>query len=164
MKHKITLILVMTLLSLKSFAHTDSSTEFFKKLVEMEYNNLKTVYADCLTQPCYGDSLFFKTWLDGLEKEMTNDFLKASEYYKKAILIPRFELSTYEVGYSLGRVEIQLGNIKEGTRILSRYLTDAEDDLNDENAPWGLTEELVKEIKLKIKYANELILRYKKSP
>jgi len=130
----------------------------------MEYNKLRTVYSDCLTQPCYGDSVFYKTWLDGLEKEMKSDYLKASEYYKKAILIPRFELTTYEVGFSLGRVEIQLGNIKEGIRILKKYLNDADNDLKDENAPWGLTEDLVKEIKLKKKYANELIVRYEKSP
>jgi hypothetical protein len=41
-------------------------------------------------------------------------------------------------------------------------LKDADKDLNDENAMWGLSEELVKEIKLKIKYANELIMRYKR--
>jgi hypothetical protein len=161
MKNRFTLILLIALLSLKTFSQTANSHEFFRKLVEMEYNNLKTKYTDCLTQPCYGDSLFFKTWLDGLENEMKNDFSKASEYYKKAILLPRFELSTYEVGYSLGRVEILIGNITEGTKILNKYLKDADKDLNDENAMWGLSEELVKEVKLKIKYANELIMRYK---
>jgi hypothetical protein len=164
MNNKCTLILLIIILSLKSYSQTDSSNELFRKLVVMEHNQIKAIYADCIKQPCYGDSLFYKTWLDGLEKEMESDFLKASEYYKNAISIPRFELTTYEVRFSLGRVEIQLGNIKEGTRILDRYLKDAEDDLNDENAPWGLTEDLVKEIKLKIKYANELITRYKKSP
>jgi hypothetical protein len=164
MKNKYALILLIELLSLKSFSQTDSSNELFRKLARMEYDNLKTVYADCIIHPCYGDSLFFKTWLDGLENEMKNDFLKASECYKKAILIPRFELSTYEVGYSLGRVEIQLGNITEGTRILKKYLSDADNDLNDEDAPWGLSDDLVKEIKVKMKYANELIMLYKKSP
>lgn len=162
MKNKCSLILLIVLLSLKSFSQTDSSNEFFRKLVEMDYNKLKSKYADCLTQPCYGDSLFYKTWLDGLENEMKNDFPKASKCYKNAILIPRFELSTYEVNYSLGRVEILIGNITEGIKILNKYLKDADRDLNDENAMWGLSEEGKKEIKLKIKYANELIIRYKK--
>jgi hypothetical protein len=161
MKNICTIVLLIALLSVKTYSQTDNSNEFLNKLVEMEYNQLKTMYADCLTQPC-GDSLFFKTWLDGLEIEMKSDFTKASEYYKKAISIPRFELSTYEVGFSLGRVDIRIGNIAEGTKILNKYLKDAHKDLNDENAMWGLSEELVKEINLKIKYANELILRYKK--
>jgi len=161
MKYKSILILLMLILSFKSSSQVDKSDEFFKKLAEIEYNNLKTIYADCLAQPCYGDSLFFKTWLDGLENEMKNDFIKASEYYKKALLIPRFELSTYEVGYSLGRVEIRKGNITEGIKILNKYLKDADKDLNNDDGMWGLSEEGVKEIKVKIKYANELIMRYR---
>ena len=162
MKNICAIMLLIALLNVETLSQTDNSNDFVSKLAEMEYSQLKSTYADCLTKPCYGDSLFFKTWFDGLENEMKRDFTKASEYYKKAILIPRFELSTYEVGYSLGRVEILLGNITEGTKILNKYIKDANKDLNDESAMWGLSEGLVKETKLKIKYANELIMRYKR--
>jgi hypothetical protein len=152
-------ILLSLLLSNLVYPQTDSSRISIKDLAIMEFQKLKNTYANCIKKPseCYGDSLFFKTWLDGLEYELNSNLVKASEYYNKALLIRRYELSSYEVGYSLGRVELLKGNTKLGISILNKYLKDAIKDLNDENAMWGLTDDAKKEIKQKTGSTNQLI-------
>jgi hypothetical protein len=163
MNIKIYIILIIILFANKVFPQAGKTENMFNLLAEMEYKELKSLYADCLVNPCHGDSLFFKTWLDGLENEMNNNLIKASEYYDKALHFQRFELSSYEVGFSLGRIEIRKGNINKGIEILNVYLINADKDLNptDEYQMWGLTEEGIEKIQLKIKYAKDIIKKYK---
>ena len=163
MKTNIYLFLVIALFTTKAFPQTSNTEDLFNLLVEMEYKELKSLYADCLVNPCYGDSLFFMIWLDGLENEMNNNLIKASECYTKALHIQQFEISSYEVGFSLGRVELRKGHITKGIEILNEYLIKAEKELNLNNGypMWGQTNESVKAIQLKMEYAKDLIKRYK---
>jgi len=147
--------------SLILFSQSDDLIKFIKTLSSKELVSIQAVYADCVSNPgnCYGDSLFYKTWLDGLENEVANKLDKAVDFYNKALKISRFELSTYEVNYSLGRIEILKGNIEKGIEILNRFITKAKAEINDENSMWGFSEDGLKDMNQTIDNAKKLILK-----
>ena len=148
-------------LHLALFSQSDDLKKIIKDLSYKELTNVKAIYSDCISKPnnCYGDSLFLKTWLDGLENETINNLDRAVDFYYKAIKINRFELSTYEVMYSLGRTEILRGNTKKGIEILNGFVKKANSEQNDENSMWGFSEEGLKEVKQKIENSKQLILK-----
>ena len=161
MKNIITIILLHSLLNLTAFSQWDDLRNSIKDLSSHELRNIKALYSDSSTNPdnCYGDSLFYKTWLDGLEYEVKNNLDKAVDFYNKALKISRFELSTYEVMYSLGRTEILRGNTRKVIDILNGFISRANADLNDENPMWGFSEDGLKKMKQKIYNAKQLILK-----
>lgn len=159
MKNIIILTLIFFLFFHTAYPQNDSIKVLIKDLLNKELIIIKTIYTECITQPekCYGDSLFYKTWLDGLENELRNNLENAVVFYNKALSISRFELSTYEVMYSLGRIELLRGNTKKGIEILNRFIMEANDEINDDNAMWGFSDEGLKQINQKIENSKQLI-------
>jgi hypothetical protein len=129
-------------------------------LVESELKSVQKAYDDCLINRCYGDSIFFKNWLDGLNCEKGNRYDEALKLYLKAYHCERFEMATYDLEYSLGRVEIRQGNISKGKDYLGKFIANATNDLNNEDSMWGFTEEAENELKSRISQARDLVKEY----
>lgn len=125
---------------------------------ELEY--VKSAYEECLLNSCYGDSFYFKNWLDGLISEKNQNYSESLEYYQLAYNYKRYELYTYDIEFSIGRIQLKYGNIDLGKKYLREFITNAKNDLNCEEQMWGFTEESRKILINKIKQATLLINKF----
>ena len=156
----IVLLLVLCINSNTS-AQTNNNDKELIELMNIEFKIVEQAYADCISGPCYGDSIYYKNWLDGLLCEKNEEYNDAIEFYKKAYNYDRFELSTYDIEFSLGRVEIRAGNHATGKQYLKKFIINADNDLHNEYSMWEFSEEAEKELETKIEYAKKLIEKYK---
>jgi tetratricopeptide (TPR) repeat protein len=143
-------------LSIFGHAQTSNYAKEITEILNIELKIVEKAYLDCISGPCYGDSIYFKNWLDGLVSEKNENYKEARIFYKKAYDFTRFELSNYDIELSLGRLEIKAGNPSLGKEYLQKFVKNAKNDLQNQNM-WGFTEEGEKELKLKIEYAEKLI-------
>ncbi len=150
-------ILLLTLFSSTAFSQTEDKCNVFKESLEYEFGIIERLYKDCMEKPCYGDSTYYDAWYKGIIAEKNDEVEEAIENYLKAINFTRFELSTYEVKLSLGRIELIKRNLENGKKLLSEFIVEANTDINDEESMWGLTEEGIKELNDKIAFANRLL-------
>jgi tetratricopeptide (TPR) repeat protein len=148
-------ILLLLSYSLLSYTQTSNNNVEIAKILDIELKIVEKAYLDCISGPCYGDSIYFKNWLDGLVCEKVEDYTKARTFYKKAYDYPRFELSNYDIELSLGRLEMRVGNYSLGKEYLQKFIKNAKFDL-DNQYMWGFTEEGKKQIRLKIDYAEKI--------
>ena len=88
-----------------------------------------------------GDIKYYNFWKSGINEELEGNYKKAVDYYTKALNTKRYEISSYEVKLSLGRVYLQLNQKKKAKQMLDEFKVEAQKDLTSEDVEWGLTDE-----------------------
>jgi tetratricopeptide (TPR) repeat protein len=134
----------------------------FKQLVEKDISDLTKTLTDLDTIKkendwVEGDKQFYKLWLDGANYELNGDFKTAIKYYKKALNITRYEMSTYEINLPLGRALIQNSEIEKAELALKEFKNSAENELNNDDSEWGLTKECKLSLKKDLELCNKLL-------
>jgi tetratricopeptide (TPR) repeat protein len=124
---------------------TEEQENFLKPMIqeEMVYvtKNIEGLQNDKGKDWYQGDMKYFGFWKDGITEELDGNFKKAIDYYTKALNTKRYEISSYEVKLSLGRVYLQLNQKKKAKQMLDEFKAEAQKDLNGEDVEWGLTDE-----------------------
>jgi hypothetical protein len=134
----------------------------FKELIEKDISDLTKVLTDLDTirkesDWVEGDKQFYKLWLEGAKCELNSDFNTAIKHYKEALDVTRYEMSTYEIKLPLGRAFIQNGNNAKAKSILNEFRKEAEYDINNEDAEWGLSEEGKASARKEIELSDKLL-------
>ncbi len=124
---------------------TEESENLFKPMVQEEITyvsrNQEGLEKDKGKEWYKSDSIFFSYWEKGADEELSGNFKKAIDYYIKALNTKRYEISTYEVKLSLGRVYLQTNEKEKARKMLTEFKKEAQKDLTGEEVEWGLTDE-----------------------
>lgn len=104
-----------------------------------------------------GDMKYYSLWKEGVTEELDGNYKKAADYYTKALNTKRYEISSYEVKLSLGRVYLQLNQKKKAKQMLDEFKTEAQKDLTGEDVEWGLTDEAKESLSRDIEDCNYLL-------
>ncbi|MFD2586030.1 hypothetical protein ACFSQJ_03765 [Croceitalea marina] len=139
-------------------AQVDPSTTIFKKAFSFDFKTVKSQYEASLNNGYEGDSLFYDLWYRGLKLEKNKHYIDATEKYEKALHVERSEVSSYEVKFSIGRLELLKGLPAKGTTFLYEFISEAQKEIDGENMMWSLTEKGKKQLNKKIELAEELLV------
>ncbi len=153
-------ILLFAVFARQGHAEANISPEDREKLFQIaneEYMHLATflgsIDKDELPQ---GDYEFYDFWLKGLEKERAEKPADAIAFYEKALAADVFEISTYDVLFSLGRAYFLIGEKDRALSALQEFIKNAEHDLA-EPGPNAFTPEGEQNMRKSIKQARWLI-------
>jgi hypothetical protein len=161
MKIRKYLIMSIILLLNIAYAKTDCGNLLLRGVLDSEYVEVEKLYNDCMIGSCYGDSTYYTSWYIGLKYERDCDYYNANEQYGIALKYNRFEMGTYEIYYSIGRLELSFGKCESGKNNLLKFISGANADLTNDEPIWGFTEVSAKELNEKIDMANALIKKIK---
>jgi tetratricopeptide (TPR) repeat protein len=157
-------ILFFALFALQANAGPDITREDREKLFDIASEEflsvtefLNSIDKDELPR---GDYDFYDFWLKGLEKEKEGKPSDAIAFYKKALAADVFEMSTYDVLFSLGRAYLLVGEKDRALSTLQEFIKNAEADLSAPG-PWGFTPEGEQALRKSIAQARWLITFYK---
>lgn len=105
-----------------------------------------------------GDIDFFQRWLNGLEHERSKEYQSAIKWYQKASMVPRYEMSTYDVSLPLGRAFLMSGQRRNARKALRYFIERAEAELSgEEDQQWRLTEEGKNGLRKNVEFAKWLM-------
>jgi tetratricopeptide (TPR) repeat protein len=103
------------------------------------------------------DKLFYQYLLDGAKQELDKNYKGAIDYYEKAMNITRYEMSSYEAKLPLGRSYLENGDLLKAKSTLNEFIEEAERELTNDDAEWGLSEEGEKNLKEEISTCKQLL-------
>lgn len=142
------LVLIYILSGCKNNTSPNLAEEYeglFKPMVQEEIiyvtKNLEGLQNDRGKDWYESDSVFYTNWLKGANEELEGDLKDAVSFYTKAMNTKRYEISSYEVKLSLGRVYLQLDEKEKARQMLTEFKEEAKKDISGEEVEWGLTEE-----------------------
>lgn len=140
---------------------TDKSENQFIPMIQEEITyvkkNLEGLEKDKGQDWYAGDSAFFSNWLKGANEELEGNYKKAAEYYTNALKTKRYEISSYEVKLSLGRLYMQMNEKEKARKMLTEFKMEAQRDLSGEEVEWGLTDEAKESLAMDIEDCNYLL-------
>lgn len=157
---KKTILITVPLLFVLTYigtAQVDPSTTIFKKAFSFDFKTVKSQYEASLNNGSEGDSLFYNLWYRGLKLEKNKHYIDATEKYEKALHVDRPELSSYDVKFSIGRLELLKGLPAKGTTFLYEFISEAQKEIDGENVMWSVTEKGKKQLNKKVELALELM-------
>jgi tetratricopeptide (TPR) repeat protein len=121
------------------------SENIFKPMIQQEIDyvdrNIEGLRADKGKEWYSGDSIFYTLWKTGAKEELDGNYKKALSYYIAALKTKRYEISSYEVKLSLGRLYIQLNDKDKARKMLLEFKQEAKKDISGDEVEWGLTDE-----------------------
>jgi hypothetical protein len=135
----------------------------FKALIEKDISKLSKLLSELDTMKnensewIKGDRQYFNFWLEGAKSELKGDFKNSVESYIRALNVSRFEMSTYDVKLPLGRTYLQIGNKSKAISILNEFKEEANFDINDTEAEWGLSEEAKLKVRKDLETCEKLL-------
>lgn len=122
-----------------------NSENIFKPMIEQEIDyvakNIEGLRADKGKEWYTGDSIFYTLWKAGAQEELDGDYKRAMSYYISALKTKRYEISSYEIKLSLGRLYLQLNDKEKARKMLLEFKQEAKKDLSGDEVEWGLTDE-----------------------
>lgn len=170
MKNLIYLTAVLLIISCqgKNYGVSDKNAQQFVPMIQEEISYVKKILESLEKdkgQDWYpGDSIFYTNWLNGANEELAGNYKKAAEYYLKSLKTKRYEISSYEVKLSLGRVYIQMNEKEKALKMLTEFKKEAQQDLSGEEVEWGLTEEAKEALTMDIEDCNYLLKMIESKP
>ncbi|PIB38407.1 hypothetical protein [Maribacter sp. 4G9] len=145
------------LVTTAALPQVNPSTKILEKAFDFDFKSVEEQYKACLNNGCEGDSLYYDFWYRGLKLEKNKHYIDARDNYEKALHLERSEISSYEVKFSIGRLELLKGMGAQGTTFLYEFISEAQKEINGENVMWSLTEKGKNQLNEKVELALELM-------
>jgi hypothetical protein len=139
---------------------SENHTKKIAEIIENDLLRLKTAYAFAQRNKqsvwAKGDIAFYELLLRGLKKEKAHELGDAIFLYNKALKVTRYEMSTYEALFPLGRSHLINRNCSKAESLLTAFIKEANMELTKAQV-WSLTEEGEKTLRQRIEDAVWLI-------